>query len=148
MPPCSFAARAEPAKSCSRRRFRQDLYYRLKGVMLELPALRERLDDLPTLAQHFLTRVARERSEPVKQLSQEALELLSKHPWPGNVRELENVLASAAIFAEGSLISPEAFSHVAELAALRAGVAPPAPIAVPVAASPVAVIAAGVPDDD
>ena len=99
-------------------RFRQDLYYRLKGVMLELPALRERLEDLPYLAAHFLARVARERNEAPKQLTPDALELLGRHSWPGNVRELENVLASAAIFADGSLITPECFMHVHELAAL------------------------------
>ncbi|MHB8879189.1 MAG: sigma 54-interacting transcriptional regulator, partial [Myxococcaceae bacterium] len=102
-------------------RFRQDLYYRLKGVMLELPSLRERPEDLPELAAHFLTKVARERNEPAKQLSSDALELLRLHDWPGNVRELENVLASAAIFADGPVITPEAFSHVAELSALAVG---------------------------
>ncbi len=102
-------------------RFRQDLYYRLKGVMLELPPLRERLEDLPQLAQHFLTRVARDRNEAPKQLSQASLELLGRHTWPGNVRELENVLSSAAIFAGGQLITPECFSHIAELTVLEEG---------------------------
>ncbi len=97
-------------------RFRQDLYYRLKGVMLELPPLRERTDDLPMLASHLLAKVASERREPPKRLTGEALALLARHTWPGNIRELENVLASAAIFAEGALIGPEAFSHIAELA--------------------------------
>ncbi len=99
-------------------RFRQDLYYRLKGVMLELPPLRDRLEDLPLLASHVLARTAAERAEPVRQLSAEALELLGRHTWPGNIREFENVLASAAIFAHGPVITPEAFRHVGELAAL------------------------------
>jgi transcriptional regulator with GAF, ATPase, and Fis domain/tetratricopeptide (TPR) repeat protein len=106
-------------------RFRQDLYYRLKGVMLELPSLRERPEDLPELAAHFLTRIGRERGEPAKQLSQDALEMLGRHTWPGNVRELENVLASAAIFADGSVVTSEDFAHVAELAALSGAAAAP-----------------------
>ncbi len=112
-------------------RFRQDLYYRLKGVMLELPPLRDRLEDLEVLAQHFLTRVARERNEAPKQLSQASLELLARHSWPGNIRELENVLSSASIFADGELITPECFEHVAELAALDGSAAPTRQVALP-----------------
>jgi transcriptional regulator with GAF, ATPase, and Fis domain len=125
-------------------RFRADLYYRLKGVMLELPPLRERLDDLPLLASHFLTRSAKERGEQPKRLGEPALELLRRHSWPGNVRELENVLAAAAIFAEGATVEPDAFSHVQELEALMLGAplkapsAPPAPLPSPVLVAPVA----------
>jgi sigma-54 specific flagellar transcriptional regulator A len=102
----------------SQGRFRADLYYRLKGVMLELPPLRERLEDLPLLANALLARLAVERGEPALRLSDEALAVLARHDWPGNVRELENVVSTAAIFAEGPVITPEAFGHVAELAAL------------------------------
>ncbi|MBL8918600.1 MAG: sigma 54-interacting transcriptional regulator [Myxococcaceae bacterium] len=108
-------------------RFRADLYYRLKGVMLELPPLRDRLEDLATLAQHFLDLVAKEKGEPALRLSDEGLALLSRHAWPGNVRELENVIRSAAIFAEGAIVTPDAFSHVGELRALMGGVAAAAP---------------------
>jgi transcriptional regulator with GAF, ATPase, and Fis domain len=100
--------------------FREDLYYRLKGVMLELPALRQRLEDLPELAEHLLAKLAKERGEQRKSLSPDAAELLSRHSWPGNIRELENVLSSAAIFAPGRLITPEAFENIAEIQALRA----------------------------
>jgi transcriptional regulator with GAF, ATPase, and Fis domain len=123
-------------------RFRADLYYRLKGVMLELPSLRERPEDLPSLCAHFLERVAKERGESVKRLSEESIALLRRHDWPGNVRELENVLSAAAIFAEGDLIGPDAFSHVAELRALLeprpagAEVIPPAPLAPAVSVVP------------
>ncbi len=113
-------------------RFRSDLYYRLKGVMLELPSLRERLEDLPALAQHFLERVAKERNEPQRRLSAGALSLLSRHAWPGNIRELENVIASASIFAEGDEVDVEAFSHVGELRALADASAPVATVTVPV----------------
>jgi transcriptional regulator with GAF, ATPase, and Fis domain len=102
----------------SQGRFRADLYYRLKGVMLELPALRERLEDLPSLTQHFLDRVSKERNEPVRRLTPGAHALLQRHRWPGNIRELENVISSASIFAEGPEIELEAFGHVAELRAL------------------------------
>jgi tetratricopeptide (TPR) repeat protein len=94
-------------------RFRADLYYRLKGVMLELPSLRERPDDLPALCQHFLERIAKERGEVVKRLSEDSVVLLKRHEWPGNVRELENVLSAAAIFAESDVIGPDSFSHIA-----------------------------------
>jgi DNA-binding NtrC family response regulator len=105
----------------SQGRFRQDLYYRLKGVMLELPALRERVEDLPSLAQHILARIARERSEPEKHLAADTLELLSRYAWPGNVRELENVLASASIFSEGTMIRPDALAYIQELSGLVEG---------------------------
>ncbi|MGC4117085.1 MAG: sigma 54-interacting transcriptional regulator [Myxococcales bacterium] len=122
--------------------FRQDLYYRLKGVMLELPPLRERLDDLPELIEHFLSRFARERHEEKKALSPEASELLRRYPWPGNVRELENVISSASIFAAGRCITPEAFENVQELAPLISGpeatpeVEPEAPTSAPASSGP------------
>ncbi len=129
-------------------RFRADLYYRLKGVMLELPSLRERLDDLPGLTLHFLERVAKDRNEPVRRLSAQSLALLGRHRWPGNIRELENVIASASIFAEGPEIDVESFSHVGELRALMdqpadavVVVAAPAPVALPVAPVPVGLVA-------
>ena len=127
-------------------RFRSDLYYRLKGVMLELPSLRERPEDLQLLAQHFLERVARDRNEPVRRLSAGALALLARHSWPGNIRELENVISSASIFAEGDEIDVEAFSHVGELAALIDAPQPAAnaPPAVSTVVAPVAPVAAPV----
>ena len=85
--------------------FREDLYYRLSGVALRVPALRERTSDLPALAEHLLQLVARERSEPAKHLSPEALVVLQRHKWPGNVRELDNVLRAASLFSETSEIS-------------------------------------------
>jgi len=144
----------------SQGRFRADLYYRLKGVMLELPSLRERPEDLGILCAHFLERVAKERSEPVKRLSSASLELLGRHSWPGNVRELENVLSAAAIFAEGDVIEPEAFGHVAELRALIDGrpatpvqvQAPPRPAATsapppaPAAVTPATVLPVAAPE--
>ncbi len=103
--------------------FREDLYYRLCGVVLEVPALRNRLGDLPELARHLLERVALERDEPVRSLSRDALELMARHKWPGNVRELENVLRSLTLFAEGEVITSSDLivnhEHFAELASQR-----------------------------
>ena len=74
------------------RRFRADLYYRLNVIPLEVPPLRERNEDIPSLVEHFLEMMARERGSEVGAISEEALELLCKHDWPGNVRELENLI--------------------------------------------------------
>lgn len=88
-------------------KFREDLYYRLCGIVLEVPALRERGRDLMLLANHFLQEIARERREPIKSLTSEAFEVLSQHGWPGNVRELQNVLRASTLFADGLLIGPD-----------------------------------------
>ena len=88
-------------------RFREDLYYRLKVVHLELPPLRERKEDISPLVEHFLGRLtARFERNPLT-ISQEALDTLMSHPWPGNVRELEHVLEHAAILCQGHVILPD-----------------------------------------
>ena len=84
-------------------RFREDLYYRLNVVTLQVPPLRERREDIPLLAQYFLQCLQR-RSLPPKNLSPEALACLESHFWPGNVRELENVIQRAAVLGRGELI--------------------------------------------
>jgi transcriptional regulator with GAF, ATPase, and Fis domain len=92
-------------------RFRQDLYYRLQVFPLRLPALRERRDDIPLLARHFLERYSREMAKPVAGLSQQALELLMSYAWPGNVRELENEVQRLVIQAEpGGYVMPHDLS--------------------------------------
>jgi DNA-binding NtrC family response regulator len=78
-------------------RFRMDLYYRLHVVRLEIPPLRERIEDVPLLVQHFLDKHARSVV-----IAEDALERLMCHDWPGNVRELENVIESALALARGS----------------------------------------------
>jgi DNA-binding NtrC family response regulator/tetratricopeptide (TPR) repeat protein len=94
----------------ARGEFREDLYYRLRGVVLEVPALRNRLGDLPRIADALLARIAEERGSAPQGLSPRALEVLCRHPWPGNVRELENALRAAALFAEGHVLQPEDFT--------------------------------------
>jgi transcriptional regulator with GAF, ATPase, and Fis domain/tetratricopeptide (TPR) repeat protein len=105
--------------------FREDLYYRLRGITLEVPALRARLGDLPAICTHLLTRIAAERGEQPKQLDPDALELLCRHRWPGNVRELENALRVASLFAEASEIGVrDLIDNVDDLRPFASTVAP------------------------
>jgi DNA-binding NtrC family response regulator len=85
-------------------RFREDLYYRLKVVEIELPALRDRSEDIAALCLRFLEGVAERLGRDTRRLSPEALACLMRHSWPGNVRELRNVLEQAAVLASGDLI--------------------------------------------
>lgn len=87
-------------------KFRRDLYYRLNVVSVVLPPLRERLEDLPLLAQHFLKRLAEKHGKSVTGFSNGALARMARYGWPGNVRELENVIEQAVIFCRGDTIQP------------------------------------------
>ena len=91
----------------ARGEFREDLYYRLKGIQVELPPLRERFEDLGSLVQHFLARFAEERGEAPKTVTNAALAALARHPWPGNVRELENTLRSVTLFVDGPTLDAQ-----------------------------------------
>ncbi|GGX94329.1 sigma-54-dependent Fis family transcriptional regulator [Pseudoduganella dura] len=93
-------------EAVARGTFREDLYYRLNVLTLEMPALRERRDDVPVLAETFFRDHARERSAHVRGFSSGALEAMRAHHWPGNVRELHNRVRRAAVMAEGRLIMP------------------------------------------
>jgi DNA-binding NtrC family response regulator len=88
-------------------RFREDLYYRLHVITVQLPALRERKDDIPLLVQHFLDKYGEENNKPGLELAAEALDLLADYDWPGNVRELENVIERATVLATGPRIGPD-----------------------------------------
>jgi two-component system nitrogen regulation response regulator GlnG len=103
----------------ARRGFREDLFYRVNVVSIHLPPLRDRRDDIPVLAQHFLGRFAQEQGVPLKVVSPEALALLAAYRWPGNVRELENAVKRAAALAPTPMILP---AHLPD--ALRAPAAP------------------------
>lgn len=85
-------------------RFREDLYYRLKVVQLDVPPLRVRRSDIPLLAQSFVRKYATENERPVKGMTDEALQHLLVYPWPGNVRELENAIERAVVMCEGEVI--------------------------------------------
>jgi DNA-binding NtrC family response regulator len=109
------ATNREPEKEVAEGRFREDLYYRLKVVTLRIPPLRDRHEDMPLLAEHFLRQFCGEHGKEPKRMSQEALEALTKYPWPGNVREFRNFLESMVIFHQGEEIQvddlPLEFRH-------------------------------------
>ena len=85
--------------------FRQDLYYRLNVIQLQVPGLRERREDIPMLVEHFLKQLVRRDGHLTYRISEDALKALSGYPFPGNVRELENILERATTLCEGNLIS-------------------------------------------
>lgn len=85
-------------------RFRSDLFYRLNVIKIELPPLRERLEDVPLLSMHFLERLHAKSNPPVTEIDHEAMQALLEHDWPGNVRELENAIKAAVAMADGSVI--------------------------------------------
>ena len=86
--------------------FRDDLYYRLNVISITLPPLRERREDIPLLAQHFLKKYAKKNSRSIEGISRKALEALTAYSWPGNVRELENVFERAVVLCKGDFIEP------------------------------------------
>jgi DNA-binding NtrC family response regulator len=86
--------------------FREDLYYRLNVVTIQLPPLRERRDDVPPLVEHFLAHIAEESGQPVKKLDRRVLRTLIEAPWPGNVRQLENEVRRLAALSDET-IGPE-----------------------------------------
>ncbi len=88
-------------------RFRRDLFYRLRGVTIHLPALRERRGDIPELAHYFMFRFNRQLRTTVQSIDPEALEILVAHDWPGNVRELQSVIREALIVSAGTTLLPE-----------------------------------------
>ncbi|WP_041918708.1 sigma-54-dependent transcriptional regulator [Gloeocapsa sp. PCC 7428] len=87
--------------------FREDLYYRLNVVRVELPALRDRIEDINLLTQHFLSRIALKQGYPSLAIAETAMKKLQSYPFPGNVRELQNILERAAVLSGGRPILPE-----------------------------------------
>ena len=87
--------------------FREDLFYRLSVVTITLPPLRERLDDIPLLAEFFLRKYAREVGKPVERISAEAMALACGYAWPGNVRELEHAIERAVILTQNPVLLPQ-----------------------------------------
>ncbi len=88
-------------------RFREDLYYRLNVVPIRVPPLRERLDDLPLLADRFLQEFSVAYSRPAKRLTRDSVEALLRHSWPGNVRELKNLMERLTVVVNDTLIRAE-----------------------------------------
>jgi DNA-binding NtrC family response regulator len=87
-------------------RFREDLYYRLNVIPINVPPLRERKEDIPFLARHFVTKLAPELGSRAKDISPAAVERLLEHSWPGNVRELENTIERSLVLAGGEVLQP------------------------------------------
>jgi DNA-binding NtrC family response regulator len=88
-------------------RFREDLYYRINVFSITIPPLRERREDTPLLAEHFLRKFSRSMSKPVSRISRAALDALAAYDWPGNVRELQNAVERAVLVCKGAEVRPE-----------------------------------------
>ena len=94
-------------KMVAENRFREDLYYRINVIHLHLPPLRERREDVPLIAEHFLTKYSEGIEKPVRSISREALDALTAYDWPGNVRELENAIERAVALEPTQVVLPE-----------------------------------------
>ena len=101
-----LATNEDLSKAVSEGRFRQDLFYRISVVPIHLPPLRERVGDVPLLAQHFLKRFAGENTKAVTEIDDATMTILQSHSWPGNIRELENVVERGVILARGEVLMP------------------------------------------
>jgi DNA-binding NtrC family response regulator len=101
-----LATNEDLGKAVADGRFRQDLYYRISVVPIHLPPLRERISDVPLLAQHFLKRFSEENSKQVGEIDDSTMTILQAHAWPANIRELENVIERGVILARGDILMP------------------------------------------
>jgi DNA-binding NtrC family response regulator len=99
-----LATNEDLTRAVAEGRFRQDLFYRINVINIELPPLRERIADIPLLAEHFLRQVCEDSAKQVSGFSEEAMTALRRFRWPGNVRELENVIERAVLLGKGSVI--------------------------------------------
>jgi DNA-binding NtrC family response regulator len=106
-------------------RFRDDLYYRLNVIEIRLPPLRERREDIPLLASHFLERLSHELGKDIGEISEGALKVLMDYNWPGNVRELENAIERAMVTCRASVLTEDDFAFLAQNGAARAWSMPP-----------------------
>jgi DNA-binding NtrC family response regulator len=124
-------------------RFREDLYYRLNVFPIRVPPLRERPDDVPELARHFLARFAAEEGRRVGSICAEALDLLIRYSWPGNVRQLENAIFRAVVLSDSDELSVDEFPQIAgQLDGTRdiVSASASAPVTRPVAVAPAPVM--------
>ncbi len=106
------ATHRDLAKEIERGAFRQDFYYRLNVIELEIPPLKERIDDIPELAQHFLDRIRKETNKPVAGIHPQGVEALKSYSWPGNVRELENAVERAVVLSKGRYLTRDDFAFL------------------------------------
>ena len=109
-----LATNEDLSKAVAEGRFRQDLFYRINVINVELPGLRDRLSDIPLLAKHFLERVCDETGKRIHGFTDEALQALQRYRWPGNVRELQNVVERSVLLGKSDMIRAEDLpSHLA-----------------------------------
>jgi two-component system response regulator HydG len=106
------ATNKDLVREIERGAFRQDFYYRLNVIELEIPPLRARIDDIPVLAQHFLERIRQETNKPVAGIQPQAIKALKSYPWPGNVRELENAVERAVVLAKEHYLTRDDFAFL------------------------------------
>src|SRR5262249_29769562 len=99
------ATNRDLAKAVQAERFREDLYFRIAVIPIQVPALRERTEDIPLLVEHFVAQVARETGRRPKKFAFEAIDALARHPFPGNVRELRNLVERLVIMSPGAIVS-------------------------------------------
>ena len=100
--------------------FRQDLLYRINTVEIHLPSLRERMDDIPLLCDHFIKMYCGKYRKPIKKMSPIALKKLQKYQWPGNIRELQHALERAIIMSDSNMLSPDDFFFLNQKAESKA----------------------------
>jgi len=101
------ATNQDLARAISEGRFREDLYYRINVIPIALPPLRERREDIPLIAEHFLVKYSEQMGKDVTGISREAMDLLVQYDWPGNIRELENVMERAIALEGSPAVLPE-----------------------------------------
>jgi two-component system response regulator AtoC len=100
------AGNRELKAAVDKKQFREDLYYRLNVVLIDLPPLRDRKDDIPLLIRHFLNKYSRQFGKAISEVEPEALEILLQYPFPGNVRELENIIERAVALTDRTVLGP------------------------------------------
>ena len=108
------ATNTDIRESVAGKRFRENLFFRLGEFIITLPLLRERTDDIPFLARKFIIEAGTELNKQIRELSDEALNLLMRYPWPGNVRELKNVVRRAVLLSDGGSIRPSDLDFLIE----------------------------------
>lgn len=91
-------------------RFRQDLLYRINTIEMEIPSLHDRMEDIPSLSNHFLKHYSEKYAKSVMKISEGAMSRMNKHPWPGNIRELQHAIERAVILSNSSVLQPEDFT--------------------------------------
>ena len=122
------ATNQDLTRRVSEGRFREDLFYRINVIPIVLPPLRDRLEDVPLIAEHFLAKYAEQMGKTITAISHEAMDLLIHHDWPGNIRELENVIERAVALEATPTILPENLPPALRGDAPRAGGGPGGPI--------------------